>query len=516
MGATLTPQGWLVDEINSSLVRYDAETGSLVSTVGIIPLGPVRVYNPRGLRRSRAALAAAGYTPMRINALGTSIAAAAYCDDATLPVDATGDVQGWVGQLRTRLNRTLGTTPGGWLSANDSRNTLSGTSVSGTCGPVLHTVRASNVETLGGALNLPNAATISFAIPSCTTMEVIWIDSGNANGSGHTGGNTGAFAWSLDAGAQTGNSTAVNTAPVNYRSLTITASQASHTLVLTGGATGAIIIGVVYHSGSGVIVSRWGLSGGSSLDVTGDGFVTSGFNAGAKQRVLSWLSAPLDPVLTGSSINAAVTTGSDIAVMASSISAAGIQVGMPISASSGNADIPVPCYVRAIIDDTRLQLSVAATGTNVARPLRFGGGLATAGNAHLWIIEHSHNDWVRQNSTPGLPTPAVFRAQLQRLIDAATAAGACVLLVGDPRGNASVATGTETYQITDYWAVIRELAAANEHCAAMLVSDAWGTFAQAKALSLQSDTSGVHPLRRGHADWGRLVTMAVETAGTET
>lgn len=40
MGATLTPQGWLVDEINSSLVRYDAETGSLVSGGGSVVGGP--------------------------------------------------------------------------------------------------------------------------------------------------------------------------------------------------------------------------------------------------------------------------------------------------------------------------------------------------------------------------------------------------------------------------------------------------------------------------------------------
>lgn len=475
---------------------------------------PARVYNPRGLRRWRTAIAAAEYAPQRVNVMGTSLTLGAYSDDSTIPVDATGDSQAWAGRLRALMNRRLGTAPGGWMSANDSRNTLSGTSVTTSCGPVLHTIRSSGVETLGGALNLPNTATITFAIPSCTTIEVIWLDSGNANGSGNTGANTGSFTWSLDGGAQTGSNTAVNTAPVNYRSLTITASQATHTLVLTGGATTAIIIGIVYHSGSGVIVNRWGVSGGSSLDVTGEGFVGSGFNGGARQRLLAWVSAPLDPVVAGSSINAATTTGSDLVTLASSASAAGIKVGMPISASSGNADIPVPCYVKALVSDTVVQLSVAATGTNAARPLRFGGGLATAGNAALWIIEHSHNDWVRQNST-GLSTVPAFRAQLQRLIDAATASGACVLLVGDPRSNASVATGSEVYAVTEYWDEIKAMALANDHCAAVLISDAWGTFDQGKSLALQSDVSGVHPLRKGHADMGRIVELALWHAGGE-
>ena len=488
-------------------------TRALVSGDGMARI-PARVYNPRGLRRWRTALAAAEYAAQRVNVIGTSLTMGAYCDDSTIPVDATADAQSWAGRLRILANRRLGTTPGGWMSANDSRNTLSGTSVTSTVGPVLHTIRTSNVETLGGALNLPNGATITVNIPSCTTIELIWLDSGNANGSGNVGANSGSFTWSLDGGAQTGSVTAVNTAPVNYRSTTITASQGTHTLVLTGGATTAFIVGVIYHSGAGVIVNRWGVSGGSSLDVTGEGFVGSGFNAGARQRMLAWLSAPLDPVLSGSSINGATTNGSDIVIMASSLSAAGVKVGVPISASSGNADIPVPCYVREIINDTTLRLSVPATGTNAARPLRFGGGVATAGNAALWVIEHSHNDWVRQNST-GLSTVPAFRAQLQRLVDAATASGACVLLVGDPRGNASVATGTEVYTITDYWDAIKATALANDHCAAVLIGEAWGTFEQGKALALQSDASGVHPLRRGHADIGRIVELALAYAGAE-
>jgi hypothetical protein len=248
--------------------------------------------------------------------------------------------------------------------------------------------------------------------------------------------------------------------------------------------------------------------------VTGEGFVGSGLNSGAHQRLLSWLSAPLDPVAAGSTINAATTAGSDLVTLASSASAAGVKVGMPISASSGNADIPVPCYVKALVSDAVVQLSVAATGTNAARSLRFGGGLATAGNAALWIIEHSHNDWVRQNSTGNSTVPA-FRAQLQRLIDVATASGACVLLVGDPRSNASVAAGSEVYRIDEYFDAIKALAIANDHCAAVLMSDAWGTFEQGKALGLQSDASGVHPLRKGHADMGRVVDLALAYAGGE-
>ena len=507
------PTTQAMDRAGGLTAAQVAATQALVSGDGLGRI-PARVYNPRGLRRWRTASAAAEYAVQRVNVIGTSVTLGSYSDDATLPVDATADAQSWAGRLRVLANRRLGTTAGGYIPANDSRNTLSGTSVTSSCGPVLHTVRTSNVETFGGALNLPNAATITFNIPSCTTIEVIWLDSGNANGSGNTGANTGAFTWSLDGGAQTGSNTAVNTAPVNYRSLTITASQATHTLVLTGGATTAVIVGIVYHSGSGVIVNRWGVSGGSSLDVTGEGFVGSGFNAGARQRMLAWLSAPLDPVLSGSSINGATTNGSDIVIMASSLSAAGVKVGVPISASSGNADIPVPCYVREIINDTTLQLSVPATGTNAARSLRFGGGVATAGNAALWIIEHSHNDWVRQNST-GFSTVPAFKAQLQRLIDAATASSACVLLVGDPRSSASVATGTEVYTIDAYFAAIKELALANDHCAALLVNEAWGTFAQAKTLLLQSDASGVHPLRRGHADMGRIVDLALHYAGGE-
>ncbi len=458
-----------------------------------------RVTNLPALTRWRAAFAAAmaEYGIARVNCFGDSITLGARSDDTTaIPTDDTLDAQGYVGRLRTMLARKTGSTASGYMPANDKRNTLSGTGAATSgVGPVINTVRVADTTTLGGTLPLPTAATISFPVPACTTIEIAYCDSKSSTVDGGIGANTGTFSYAVDGGGAT-TTTADNVHPIGYKRITITGlSNAAHTLLLTGVSGTCYIVGIFYYGASGVVVSRLGLSGATCLDLTGEGTVTH-LSAGSVQRIFGCLSAASASPLTTGTITGAIVSGS--AVVTGISSTAGIVKGMPVGAA---ASLPLPCFVASVDSATQVTLTAAATGTNAARTMFFGAGATFA--ADLWVIPIGHNDWQKQGDTYATPVP-VFKAQLQRVIDTLVAGGGCVLLVGEPKSN-TAAPVSEVYTVENYWTALNELAAANDHVAAVQINSAWGTFEQGTALGLQSTAGGVHPIKKGCADMARLL-----------
>lgn len=461
--------------------------------------GAVRLHNPSGLRRWRAAFAdaIAGYGVARINALGDSITLGARSNDTNaIPTDDIADAQGYVGRLRALLATQCAASPAGYIAANDKRCTLSGTgAVSSSVGPVIHTVRTTNTTSLGGALPLPSGATISFPVPRSTTIEILYCDSNTSTAAGGVGANTGTFSYSVDGGGAT-TTTADNTQPINYKLVLIPGlSDATHTLLLTGVSGTCYIAGIRYYGASGVIVSRLGLSGGTALDITGEGVITH-LAAGAVQRITGAIGPSAAPVtITGS-----VTSGS--AVVTGITSTAGIVAGMPVGAA---AQISLPCFVASVDSATQITLSAAATGTNAARTMSVGAGITWS--ADLWIIPMGHNDWQQQNS--GWPTPiSVFEARLGAVADLIANAGGCVLFVGEPDSNTPEPSG-EVYTDVQYRDALIRIANSKPNVACLQMTDYWGDFDAAKSLGLLSVAGGVHPIRRGCSDMARILFDAI-------
>lgn len=504
---------FLKDESTGELVGYKRKDGTergiattvtdpLTGGISYIANGTsyaptAELTNQSGLRRFKAALSSAEYQPVRVNCLGDSITLGTYSNDSSIPVDSVADAQGYVGRLRSMLARRFGANAAGFIGANDSRNTLSGTgAVTSSVGPIINTVRTDNTTSLGAALPLPVAATITIPVPACTNIEIIYLDSSANSAAGGIGASTGTFSYNVDAtGATT--TTVDNTNPINYKRISISGlSNAAHSLVLTGVSGTCYIYGIFYHSNSGVVVSRFGLGGGTCLDLTGEGVVTH-LSTGAVQRILGSIGPSAAPVI----ITGSVTTGSAVVTGISSTS--GIVAGMPVGAS---AQLALPCFVKSVDSSSQITLTAAATGDNAARTMFVGAGTTLA--ADLWIIPIGHNDWQQQNSA--YPTTiAVFKAQMQRIIDQIVNAGGCVLLVGEPKSN-TISPSPETSAIDAYWTAIDDLAKANTHVAAMQINKRWGSFDDAKALGLLSVAGGVHPLKKGSA------TMAADIFGALT
>lgn len=468
-------------------------TGMIENSIaGEIVRNGVVIKNPSGMNRFAQALLNAEYSPVRVNCLGDSLTLGTYSNDSSVPVDSVADAQGYVGRLRSMLARRFDTNPAGFIAANDSRNTLSGTgAASSSIGPVINTVRTDGVTTLGGALPLPGAATITIPVPASTDIEILYLDSNPNSSAGGVGANTGTFSYAVDGGGAT-TTTADNMNPVSYKKISITGlSATTHSLVLTGVTGTCYIIGVMYHSGRGVVVSRFGLGGATCLDLTGEGVVTH-LSAGGVHRIFASYGPSAAPVV----ITGAVTNGSPVVTGISSTS--GIVAGMPVGAS---AHLPLPCFVKSVDSATQITLTANATADNAARTMYVGAGTTISGD--LWIIPIGHNDWQQQNSAYPTTVP-VFKTQMQRVIDQIVNAGGCVLLVGEPDSNNSEPT-PEMYRDSDYWTAIDELSDANTHVASVQVNRYFGTFNNAKSLGYLSDAGGVHPLKKGSVKMASVI-----------
>jgi len=351
---------------------------------------------------------------------------------------------------------------------------------------------------LGGARSLPTAGTISFQVPACTTIEILYIDSNSNSAAGGIGASTGTFSYSVDGGGAT-TTTADIVNPVNYKKVTISGlSNTTHTLLLTGVSSTSYIVGIFYYGASGVVVGRFGLGGGTSLDLTGEGGVTGLSGAGIQRVVASFGPSGAPAIFTG-----AVLSGSPLVTGISSTT--GILPGMAVGATN---QIPQPCFVKSVDSSSQITLSENATGDNATRGMYIGQG-TTLPAADLWIIPIGHNDWSQQSHGTYPISTATFKVQLQKIIDRLVATGASVLLVGEPKSNTIPAT-TEVQPVEQYWTELSKLALANTHVACVQINQQWGTFAQAEANGLLSAAGGVHPLKKGSADIARILATVLQ------
>lgn len=497
----LTASGWVVPENVDKAAYFDYnEDGSIRALVdpagNSFPIG-IRVTNPLGLRRWSTALAKAQYSVARVNCLGDSVTYGTYSNDTSIPVDGVADVNGYVGRLRSILARQTGGTPGGYMAAGDGRNTFGGTgAATASVGPQITTVVTDNVPVLGGARSLGASGTISFPVPACTTIELIYFTSNSTTNAGASG-NTGSFNYAVDGGGATVIGVD-NTVPVNYKKITISGlSNTTHTLLLTNVSGTCFIAGIFYYGDTGVVVSRFGLGSATSLDITAEGWLTG--SAGGKQRV----TAAYGPAGAPALYTGALVSGSPVMTLAST---AGILAGMAMGAS---ANLPLPCFVQSVDSSTQITMTANATGTNAAQGMYIGSG-DTYSNADLWTLSFGHNDWSQQSNVTYPLNVATFKVQMQKVIDRLVSTGASVLLVGEPKSNTTPAT-TEVQPVEQYWTALSELALANSHVACVQINQQWGTFAQAETNGLLSAAGGVHPLKKGSADIARILANVLQT-----
>jgi hypothetical protein len=237
------------------------------------PDSSLRIYNPRGLRRFRAALDGGTSSLAHIVCFGDSITEGVGVDDpTTIPNYTNSDDLGWPGQLSTLFARQFGLPRAGCLTANthaspDARVTRSaGVTDLATTGPMQTGVQFTNVSNAGGP------GVITFSAPSCTGFDILVYQSTSGAPT------TGAFKYSVDGGA------AVSVANTNlgYRAVSVTGlSQNAHTIAISGDSNApTYLFGIRYHSGAGVTVSRFAKAGGILLDAFGLGAPFPGNNTG--------------------------------------------------------------------------------------------------------------------------------------------------------------------------------------------------------------------------------------------
>lgn len=232
------------------------------------------LVNPRGLRRLAIGLSNADITPYRIDHNGDSRIFEQGVGNTAGTTDTQGDTGGGIGLQRRLWAREFGTQEAGVIPANDDRVVVGGTNLQSIpwIGP-------------GGlAKTVTSAQSLGFPVPRGTSLSLEYWEHNGTNGLLDTGG----LSYTLDGGA------VVNVAKgsgVNLlKSVTFSASDAAHNVVVTGlsASNAAVICGIVYHSGKGVIVGRYGRKGWTSADLTGSG-ANNNLGASTKAVLMSTL-----------------------------------------------------------------------------------------------------------------------------------------------------------------------------------------------------------------------------------
>lgn len=164
----------------------------------------------------------------------------------------------------------------------------------------------------------------------------------------------------------------------------------------------------------------------------------------------------------------------------------------------------------------RVGKSGSTTGDHVGSQYTGGSAGATATNMRsatyslsvpdLAIICLGANDIPNQVSN-GI-TPAIFKANLQTMIDAVVAGGGCVLLVAGPRYSTEVSGGST--QAT-YYQQMADLATANTHVAYVdPAGELWVSRATSESVGFQNNSLyGIHPTLEGHGDFARALFSAI-------
>ncbi len=263
------------------LAKQSLPAAGLPGALGALGAGAPTLYNPSGLRRFRAALDGAMLSVAHVVCVGDSRTEGVGVDSPSNITDnVNSDLYGYPGVMRTLFARQLGVPEGGCIypsvAGTDSRVTLSGATAD------------SSTDAMQKASRVITGQTITYSVPSSTTIEILCFNDANI---------TGTFSYSIDGGTAVNVTAAQADADGNTtgpkRFVVSGLSQTAHSVVITGtSAAFSVQYGIRYHSGTGICVSRRGRAGYTVLDAFGLGAAYPGNNiavgnAPAAARMLS-------------------------------------------------------------------------------------------------------------------------------------------------------------------------------------------------------------------------------------
>lgn len=129
----------------------------------------------------------------------------------------------------------------------------------------------------------------------------------------------------------------------------------------------------------------------------------------------------------------------------------------------------------------------------------------------LFILYSGTNEQALQTTTGlfGGVTPAIMAQGVQQVVQQVAADGWCTLLVGPPQSGSELG-GAGTQPLTSYSAALKAVAAANDHCAFIDVSDLWGLDKLAASNAGLRDAGSSHPTRAGYGDLARAVYRVLD------
>ena len=216
-----------------------------------------RIYNPQGLRRWAAALSNVDTVVPTIWCAGDSLVWGTGFDGTNNNTDEAGAiVKSWPGRLQQLFARHFGNDCGyigAGSVATDSRVTL-----------VNATSASTSIGALGKTVTSTGSGSVTFAVPACTDLDIIYM-SANAENGQPTSGN---FAYEVDSGGEVAQGGAEAFA---YRVKAVTGlTKTTHTVAFRGKNTNlAFCAGLRYKSTPGVVVGRFGRPGWTSSDILG-------------------------------------------------------------------------------------------------------------------------------------------------------------------------------------------------------------------------------------------------------
>jgi lysophospholipase L1-like esterase len=224
------------------------------------------LYNPQGLRRWRAALGDALFSKVPIVCVGDSITAGQGGDNNLLTFSNVPDnTNAWVGQLRSLLGISTGTSAGeGFIFSDDSRVTQGGGVFSNNwaCTPLRHGPRLLHGSGFTLAITIPSGVTALGVIQANQTQAFSSAGSNLADVS----------ALYSQTGSATVNNASITTLTNTGRAIeTDITCQAGDVITISSPATAqSYIVGFVLKTAaSGVMVHRVGQAGYVSGDLLG-------------------------------------------------------------------------------------------------------------------------------------------------------------------------------------------------------------------------------------------------------
>lgn len=277
----------LMEGLSSAQIAAGATGVAGLTEVGLF-VGPIAVpdaglpvYNPGALaawRRRRGFASAPTAVAPVVWCFGDSITHGQSGGSAG--ADGTEEPNSWVGQLMRMTAQRYGAAQAGWQEATDDRVTA-----------ITSASAVASVGPFGGSRSLTSGtSTLTFNVPSCTNVRIVFFESNGTNSQPDTG----TFSWAVDGGGAT--TVADTSQALAYRTVDISGLAAtSHTVTVTGVTGTTYVCGVHYWTQqatgpSGIAFSRVGRPGWNISDLLGFG-PNNSTNAQGQARLLAALTA---------------------------------------------------------------------------------------------------------------------------------------------------------------------------------------------------------------------------------